>query len=409
MQNIQNALQPFVDTASGESAFARLGTKASSAKTADIRSVQSVKRALQPDEWNTVVASTLSDIGKVVEGGRSGFSPTKYAEWFEKLPEVSRDVLFGKKGSDLRDQLEKLTKVAAEVGQVEKMAKPTGGAGELQATAAAGTVVGSAVMLNIGVMLRALGTLGGEAVVGSVLTSPNALRWLNKLGDVKDQGALIKTLDAMGRAAKGNKDLWQLHQIAQKVATGKVEAPPMGGEDVVELGDEFTAEPLGDSEVEDSGLAEPLNGEALSGEDGAQEVAGSDEIGYEPLGGSGASLGDRNNNPGNIRDGDYAKSQPGYVGPGEGGFAMFDNADSGAAAQENLLTKSYLAKGVDTVDKIVERYNPRADKRNTPDVMANYKRYVADKIGVGVNDTLSENLVPVLARAMREFETGNRS
>lgn len=60
----------------------------------------------------------------------------------------------------------------------------------------------------------------------------------------------------------------------------------------------------------------------------------------------------RNNNPGNMEDGKFAKSQPGYVGS-DGRFAKFATAAQGAAAQEALLGK-YLARGQTTVRSIIE-------------------------------------------------------
>jgi hypothetical protein len=60
----------------------------------------------------------------------------------------------------------------------------------------------------------------------------------------------------------------------------------------------------------------------------------------------------RNNNPGNIEDGSFAKSQPGYAGS-DGRFAKFTTAAQGSAAQEALLGK-YLARGQTTVRQIIE-------------------------------------------------------
>jgi hypothetical protein len=115
---------------------------------------------------------------------------------------------------------------------------------------------------------------------------------------------------------------------------------------------------------------------------------------------SGASLGERNLNPGNIRDGKFAQAQPGYVGPGESGFAKFDTMESGMMAQQVLLEKNYAGM---TVDQIVDRYAP--PNENSPESRANYKSYVAQRLGIGVNDAPTD--MAALAAAMRAFETGN--
>lgn len=117
----------------------------------------------------------------------------------------------------------------------------------------------------------------------------------------------------------------------------------------------------------------------------------------------GTSRGERNGNPGNIKDGPWAKAQPGYIGS-DGTFAKFEPG-AGAAAQERLLAENYVAKGYDTPSKIVNRYAPAGE--NSGASISNYIGYVARKLGIGANDRISPAQVPALAQAMREFETGN--
>jgi len=129
---------------------------------------------------------------------------------------------------------------------------------------------------------------------------------------------------------------------------------------------------------------------------------------FEPgQGGSGSSggnsRGERNGNPGNIKDGPWAQAQPGYIGS-DGTFAKFEPG-AGAAAQERLLAQNYVAKGFDTPAKIVNRYAPPGE--NSGASIGNYIGYVARKLGIGPNDQVSQAQIPALAQAMREFETGN--
>ena len=60
----------------------------------------------------------------------------------------------------------------------------------------------------------------------------------------------------------------------------------------------------------------------------------------------------RNNNPGNIEDGRFARSQPGYAG-GDGRFARFNSPQDGQNAQVTLLRR-YLNRGQVTVRSIIE-------------------------------------------------------
>lgn len=136
---------------------------------------------------------------------------------------------------------------------------------------------------------------------------------------------------------------------------------------------------------------------------------------YQPEGGgpasgggsSGGAAGALKTNPGALKDGPFARSQPGYTGS-SGGFAMFETEAQGRAAQSRLLDQNYIRKGFDTPRKIVERYAPRGPENSSASVN-NYAAYIAQKLGIGVDDPIAPNAVPKLAQAMREFETGNRS
>jgi len=111
-------------------------------------------------------------------------------------------------------------------------------------------------------------------------------------------------------------------------------------------------------------------------------------------------------NPGAIRDGAFARSQPGYAGA-SGGFATFNTPQEGAAAQENLLRKDYVGRGFNTIDKIISRYAPPGGE-NPPAAVANYKKYVAQQTGIDMNAPITAAQVPAVAAAMRQFETGQR-
>lgn len=120
----------------------------------------------------------------------------------------------------------------------------------------------------------------------------------------------------------------------------------------------------------------------------------------------GVPRGLRNNNPGNIEDGEFAKSQPGYKGS-DGRFAIFDSAEAGQGAQAALL-QSYGSRGINTISAAVNRWAPKSDG-NDPSA---YAAYVAQKLGV-TPDTQIDLTNPKNARAvaqvMAEFENGPQS
>ncbi|KAJ8134650.1 hypothetical protein OY671_012137, partial [Metschnikowia pulcherrima] len=112
----------------------------------------------------------------------------------------------------------------------------------------------------------------------------------------------------------------------------------------------------------------------------------------------------RNNNPGNIEDSAFARSQPGYQGS-DGRFAIFADPGSGAAAQAALLG-NYVRKGLDTPLKIISRWAPAGDGANNPQA---YASTVARALGIGPNDKISPEMLPALAQAMARVEGGAAS
>ena len=105
--------------------------------------------------------------------------------------------------------------------------------------------------------------------------------------------------------------------------------------------------------------------------------------GTPPVGGGGRmTRGLRNNNPGNIEDGNFAKSLPGYKGS-DGRFAIFETPEDGVNAGVKLL-ESYAGRGVVTPAQVINRWAPPSDNNPTQA----YAKYVADRLGIGVNDPI---------------------
>lgn len=113
----------------------------------------------------------------------------------------------------------------------------------------------------------------------------------------------------------------------------------------------------------------------------------------------------RNNNAGNIKDGPWAKRQPGYAGS-DGTFARFESAEAGNAAQEALLGNHYV-NGQRSVNDIVNKYLGGANNaENSAASQANYKAYVAQRLGIPADQPVPREMLPQLSQAMREFENG---
>lgn len=111
---------------------------------------------------------------------------------------------------------------------------------------------------------------------------------------------------------------------------------------------------------------------------------------------------ERNQNPGNIEDGPFARSQPGYVGS-DGRFAKFDSAASGSNAQAALL-KSYISRGTNTIGKIVSKWAPPSEN----DTEA-YIGKVEALTGINRNAVIAPQQVAAVQQAMAQVEGFGRS
>ena len=108
---------------------------------------------------------------------------------------------------------------------------------------------------------------------------------------------------------------------------------------------------------------------------------------------------ERNNNPGNIEDGAFARRQYGYVG-GDGRFAKFSSAEAGFAAMENLLRgRGYAGGGRNTISKIIHKYAPSSENNVNAYVGA-----IERATGIGRNTPLSAAQIRAVSRAMARHE-----
>jgi hypothetical protein len=75
------------------------------------------------------------------------------------------------------------------------------------------------------------------------------------------------------------------------------------------------------------------------------------------------------------------------------------------------LLGRYHQRGLNSVSKVVETYAPRKSRGgdNTDAQVNNYIAYVSHRLGVDPSAVIPPAMVPQLAQAMREFETGQRA
>ena len=106
----------------------------------------------------------------------------------------------------------------------------------------------------------------------------------------------------------------------------------------------------------------------------------------------------RNNNPGNIEYGDFAKRM-GATGS-DGRFAIFPTMKAGEDAMANLLM-SYAKGGTNTIASIINKWAPGSEKGNNPN---SYINSVSKATGIDPNKPLSMNELTAVQKAMTNVE-----
>lgn len=143
--------------------------------------------------------------------------------------------------------------------------------------------------------------------------------------------------------------------------------------------------------------------QTVTNSDGSTSVVAIDQPAPARTSSGSQPRGIRNNNPGNIEDGAFARSLPGYAGS-DGRFARFNTMEDGVAAGGRLLD-SYASRGFVTPAQIINRWAPPSDNNPTQA----YAQYVAQRLGIGINDPVPANRRAEAFQAINEFENGSRS
>lgn len=135
--------------------------------------------------------------------------------------------------------------------------------------------------------------------------------------------------------------------------------------------------------------------------------------------GTGTSVGERNNNQGNLMGSGWVTSMPGYLGNDAKGYARFTTNDQGTAANNRQLerywegTQATGGKPVRTIDSIINTWAPPETASNktgnSAESIANYKAYVQKRTGIDMTKELTKEQLGPVRTAMQEFETGNVS
>lgn len=200
---IQTALQPFDNASGGAQAYRRVIDLASQGGRQNTRQLEQLRASLRPDEWRSVSASIMDELGNpsfgnphVMEPG--AFSLEHFVTNVARMSPEGRQSLFG---PQLAQQLENLARVGGYVKGVRGFANHSRSGSSLQNMSTLGAA-GGAVAAAAGGNAAPLGMLVAAGVTaritGEMLTNPAFVRWLTSpaAGGLSRQLAALSTIAA---------------------------------------------------------------------------------------------------------------------------------------------------------------------------------------------------------------------
>jgi len=119
------------DTKSDEAIFHSILRAAQDKSSANAKLLNLARRSMAPDEWSSVTSAVIGRMGRRVTAEGQHFDPAVFIRDYGHIPERSKDVLFGAKGSTLRQSLDDIERISNKWPTVRDMSHRTSELGHL--------------------------------------------------------------------------------------------------------------------------------------------------------------------------------------------------------------------------------------------------------------------------------------
>jgi hypothetical protein len=186
--------------------------------------LREVFNAVPKDAQKAVSAAYISRMGKAVAGLQDAtgdvFSTNKFLQNYGKLDNASKDILFGRFGSQFKSDLENIAKVSNKIREGSAiMANPSGTAGAVVGPATISSVQGSIFAGKFGFAQGVIGLMIQANQAARLFTNPDFVNWLatNSVKPVSNTSAAIATLNKIYEANQ-DPDIKEIHDALRNSA-----------------------------------------------------------------------------------------------------------------------------------------------------------------------------------------------
>ncbi len=186
--------------------------------------LREVFNAVPKDVQKAVSAAYISRMGKAVAGlqDETGdvFSTNKFLQNYGKLDNASKNILFGRFGSQFKNDLETIAKVSNKIRESSAiLANPSGTAGAVVGPATISSVQGSLFAGKFGFAQGVIGLMIQANQAARLFTNPEFVNWLatNSVKPVSNTAAAIATLNKIYEANQ-DPDIKEIHDALRNSA-----------------------------------------------------------------------------------------------------------------------------------------------------------------------------------------------
>jgi hypothetical protein len=186
--------------------------------------LREVFNAVPKDAQKAVSAAYISRMGKAVAGlqDETGdvFSTSKFLQNYAKLDNASKDILFGRFGSQFRKDIDAIAQVSNKIREGSAiLANPSGTAGAVVGPATISSVQGSLFAGKLGFAQGVIGLMIQANQAARLFTNPEFVNWLakNSVKPVSNTSAAIATLNKIYKSNQ-DPDIKEVHDALRDKA-----------------------------------------------------------------------------------------------------------------------------------------------------------------------------------------------
>lgn len=220
---VDDYLERIVNKADPDKIYAAVAKGGEGTKT-----INAVKRSLNPDEWDVVASNVIRRMGRASSGMQNAegdvFSVDKFVTDWDKLGPAKKAIFSGsEKLNAMADDLEKIARVSSRVKSASKQGANYSGTAQAASQIAAGTGLATGILSASPTVLGlTVGSIAMNSAGSRLMTNPKFVKWLATSAAVpaKNASSSISALLSVANNSSAD-DAAAIEQLARELENKK--------------------------------------------------------------------------------------------------------------------------------------------------------------------------------------------